>query len=372
MNKGFLFLVLFVISCGSSGGSSDPVVSEDPRKRVLVTTDLGGDPDDTQSLVHLLLYSDILNLEGIVVGWPTGNFGLGLATIAEYEKDLPNLSFHSGDYPTPDYLRSILKQGSTRKFNGTNASEGSTHIIAQALKPSNKKLHISVWGSITDVAQAIHDAPEIKQFITVTSSGGWNTRQDEESRAYLFNNHPDLVWVEQDSTGRGIYVTGLNDKSRYGNVGFVSQIVRPAGNLGEFYYQQSRRINVNAFGIKMGDTPTWFIPVYSNVYENLPVVAQSEPTAPSWGGRYCQPVPNRATYWNDCPHKEWIIGGYKGTYTVAEHRQAILNDWELRLLRTYPPEVAKAKLMQYIFSHAMEIRSFKPFKPFKPVELKRK
>ena len=32
--------------------------------RVFVSTDLGGDPDDIQSLVHLLHYSDVLRLEG--------------------------------------------------------------------------------------------------------------------------------------------------------------------------------------------------------------------------------------------------------------------------------------------------------------------
>jgi hypothetical protein len=31
-----------------------------PTYRVLVSTDLGGDPDDIQSLIHLLHYSDIL------------------------------------------------------------------------------------------------------------------------------------------------------------------------------------------------------------------------------------------------------------------------------------------------------------------------
>ena len=34
--------------------------------RVLVSTDLGGDPDDIQSLIHLLHYSDILKVEGIL------------------------------------------------------------------------------------------------------------------------------------------------------------------------------------------------------------------------------------------------------------------------------------------------------------------
>lgn len=337
------FLIAFImllIGCGSGGGSDEgtitpPPVAEDPRKRLMVLTDLGGDPDDTQSLVHLFLYSDILRLEGIVVGMPTGHVPLALATIAAYEKDFPNLSFHSGDYPTPDYLRSIVKQGSKHQFNGANGSEGSAHIIAAALKPSHQRLHISVWGSITDLAQAVHEAPQIKQFITVTSSGGWNTRQDEASRAYLFNNHPDLIWVEQDSTGRGIYVTAMKDKTRYGNVGFVSQVVKPAGNLGQFYYDASRTINVNAYGIKMGDTPTWFIPILSNIYDTIPIVT-TNPTPASWGGRYCQPDPNRPTYWNDCPNKEWRAHGYDGVLTVAEHRMAILQDWETRLGRVYP------------------------------------
>ena len=38
----------------------------DVTYRVLVSTDLGGDPDDIQSLVHLLHYSDILRVEGIL------------------------------------------------------------------------------------------------------------------------------------------------------------------------------------------------------------------------------------------------------------------------------------------------------------------
>nr|MDX1981099.1 hypothetical protein [Bryobacteraceae bacterium] len=34
--------------------------------RVLVSTDLGGDPDDIQSLYRLLHYSDVLRVEGTV------------------------------------------------------------------------------------------------------------------------------------------------------------------------------------------------------------------------------------------------------------------------------------------------------------------
>jgi hypothetical protein len=41
------------------------------RPRVIVSTDVGGsDPDDFQSLVHLLLYADVLDIEGLISSPP--------------------------------------------------------------------------------------------------------------------------------------------------------------------------------------------------------------------------------------------------------------------------------------------------------------
>lgn len=37
------------------------------RHRVIISTDIGGtDPDDFQSMVHLLLYADVLDIEGLL------------------------------------------------------------------------------------------------------------------------------------------------------------------------------------------------------------------------------------------------------------------------------------------------------------------
>ena len=84
------------------------------KHRVIVTTDIGWDPDDQQSLVHFLLYGDVLDIEGIVASPNDGNHGL-IHLIHEiidaYEHDYPKLRRHSPDYPTPAYLRSVTKQG---------------------------------------------------------------------------------------------------------------------------------------------------------------------------------------------------------------------------------------------------------------------
>ena len=83
------------------------------KPRVIVSTDIGGtDPDDFQSMVHLLLYADVLDIEGLI----SSPFGLGgksniLDVIKLYERDYTNLKTYSKDYPEPSVLRAMTKQG---------------------------------------------------------------------------------------------------------------------------------------------------------------------------------------------------------------------------------------------------------------------
>ncbi len=83
------------------------------RHRVVVSTDVGGtDPDDFQSMVHLLVYADSFDIEGLISSpYGPGRKEYLLECIDAYEKDLPNLRAHSDKYPPPDALRGICKQG---------------------------------------------------------------------------------------------------------------------------------------------------------------------------------------------------------------------------------------------------------------------
>src|SRR5881227_3409440 len=130
MNKLiFLFSILF------GSGSIDAQKPVPVKPRILVSTDIGGtDPDDNQSMAHLLMYSDKFTIEGLV---SSPSYGKGrkeeiLRMIDLYEKDLPKLQKHQKDLATPDYLRSITKQG--RRGNApyvgfATATEGSDWII---------------------------------------------------------------------------------------------------------------------------------------------------------------------------------------------------------------------------------------------------
>ena len=57
-----LFLSLCVASLWACTAENTP-----QKHRVLISTDIGGtDPDDNQSMAHLLMYSDCFDLEGLV------------------------------------------------------------------------------------------------------------------------------------------------------------------------------------------------------------------------------------------------------------------------------------------------------------------
>ena len=136
------------------------------RHRVLVSTDIGGtDPDDFQSMVHLLVYADILDIQGLI----SSPYGVGrkaeiLKVIDCYAKDYAYLQTYSDNYPTPDTLRAMTKQGAVENpgWAGVGQStEGSDWIIQCARRDHPRPVHVLIWGGIEDLAQALYDAPDI-------------------------------------------------------------------------------------------------------------------------------------------------------------------------------------------------------------------
>ena len=110
-----------------------------PKPRIIVSTDIGGtDPDDNQSMIHLLMYSDLFEIEGLI----SSPFGKGrkkdlLNMIDLYEKDFSKLKMHNSKLASPDDLRIVCKQGETESapYAGIRkASEGSDWIIKCAKK----------------------------------------------------------------------------------------------------------------------------------------------------------------------------------------------------------------------------------------------
>ncbi len=270
--SGFLLLV----SCSAQKGNKNESEPEESKYRVVVSTDIGGtDPDDFQSMVHLLLYADTLEIEGLI----SSPFGPGrkehiLKVIDQYEKDYPNLKDYSEKYPAPDSLRSITKQGAidVAGFAGFDKpTEGSEWIIKCARKDDSRPLYILVWGGIEDLAQALHDAPDILSKLRVYYIGGPNKKWSPDAYQYIADHFPELWMIESNATYRG-WFTGGNQEGEWGNEGFPEKHIKDKGALGAFFMTQL------GGSIKMGDTPSlaWLL--------NSP--DPEDPTLSNWGGQY--------------------------------------------------------------------------------------
>ena len=250
MNK---LLVVFCFLCWSAAITAQKRVPVKPR--ILISTDIGGtDPDDNQSMIHFLIYSNLFNTEGLI---SSPSYGRGskqniLDMIALYEKDLPKLKKHGKHFPSPGALRSICKQGrkGAASFAGyATATEGSDWIVQCAQKKSSQPLWVLVWGGLEDLAQALHDAPDIRKKIKVYWIGGPNKKWSANSYAYIVEHFPDLWFIEVNSSYYGFFSNkGMPDSVK--TTMYYDQCIKGAGFMGKDF------INYYGGNVKMGDTPS--------------------------------------------------------------------------------------------------------------------
>lgn len=271
MIRYLLFSLLLIYSCTIIAQQKVPV-----KPRILISSDIGGtDPDDNQSFTHLFMYSELFNIEGLV---SSPSFGDGnkeeiLRMISLYEKDLPKLKKHQKGLLSPDYLRSITKQGrhGAAPYKGyTTATEGSNWIIKCAKKESKQPLWVLVWGGLEDLAQALHDAPEIQSKIRVVWIGGPNKKWSANSYAYIVEYFPNLWFIENNSSYYGFF-SNNDEPDSVKTTDYYDKYMQNAGNLGRDFK------NYYNGNVKMGDTPTLLYMMDGN---------PNDPTRESWGGSF--------------------------------------------------------------------------------------
>jgi hypothetical protein len=240
------------------------------KPRVVISTDIGGtDPDDNQSMSHLLMFNDLFDLEGLVSSPSYGNGSKEeiLRMIDVYERDYPKLRAHVDSLHTPEQLRSLCKQGrhGAAPFRGWDkATEGSQWIVDCARRKDARPLWILVWGGLEDLAQALHDAPDIARKIRVYWIGGPNKKWSVNAYSYLVSHFPNLWFIENNSTYRGFIANGKDRE-------FYNQYMAGAGALGDDF------VNYYNGSVKMGDSPSLFYMMDGN---------PSNPGKESWGGSF--------------------------------------------------------------------------------------
>ena len=170
-------------------------VSAPEKRRVIIETDAGGDPDDEQSLVRFLLYANEWDIEGIIANRPTARpgenlnpirTGLGIVQqhLSAYGEVHHRLQAHAPGFPTKEYLWDRTVPGYSTSDAGVKLSAaGSTDPDRHALTyrwvvypeagTYSKEVHISeVDSAETSVlVPADAGAKDIHVLLTVRDHG---------------------------------------------------------------------------------------------------------------------------------------------------------------------------------------------------------
>ena len=98
------------------------------KHRMIVLTDIEADPDDTQSLVRLLLYSNEIDIEGLIATtscWMTDQIHPESITrvLDAYDEVQQNLLLHQPEYPDARALKALVKSG-IPKYGMQGVGEG--------------------------------------------------------------------------------------------------------------------------------------------------------------------------------------------------------------------------------------------------------
>ena len=314
--------------------------------RVLVSTDLGGDPDDIQSLYRLLHYSDILRIEGLV-----SSPGPGAKNSEELIRhwvtrvDLDHLRGKGHEeLMAEEEVLSVIRQGHTEPVapGEGKSSPGSEWIVRRANAPDpegkGRPLWVLVWGSMTDVAQALHDDPGIAEKVRIYYVGSSNTKADPVSRDYVYEGMkgkwPRLWWIENGvmphmskDTFRGVYLGG-DQSGEWSNQTFVERNILGHGSTHDGLFEEKcgdvfPKAHMAKGWLKEGDSP-------SMLYLLSPVLGKvgnvDDPTGESWGGRFRRAEAGRfPNYYCDLDADAETCRG-----TISKWRVAFLADWKKR------------------------------------------
>ena len=150
-------------------------VTNKEKVRTIVTTD--GEVDDMDSFMRLMLYSNEMDLAGLILSSSTYHYAgdpdkgiepyrwTGTAWAGEvlddYQEVYENLKVHADGYPTPAYLRSILKIGNIKNVGEMEEiTEGSEFMKELLLDDDDRTLYIQTWGGTNTTARALKSIEE--------------------------------------------------------------------------------------------------------------------------------------------------------------------------------------------------------------------
>lgn len=351
MTVKYLTWLLLVCAAGASAASDSTGAAVQAEKpRMMVLTDIGNEPDDSESMVRFLLYSNELDVEGLLAVTSTWLRAAVHPELIEervraYGQVLPNLKAHASGYPEMQTLLQLIRAGRPEYgMAGVGAgkdTEASKLIIAAADRRDPRPLWLTLWGGTTDLAQALwtvratRPPDAVARFVAKLRI--YSISDQDDAASWIRANFPSLFWIVS-LHGFGEYRLAAWIGISAPLPGSDTSVVTPEwlethirkGPLGALYPQPKYLME--------GDTPSflYLIPNGLGVPEH--------PDWGSWGGRYTKVGPSLGV-WADTTDRAKGIDGVEyvaNQVSVWRWRREFQNDFAARIAWTLTPELARA------------------------------
>ncbi len=350
-----MIAVVIALAVSQAGLAGQKVVFERLDKpRVVVLTDITNEPDDEESMVRFLVYSNEYDVEGLIATtsvWLRDKVRPDniRERIEAYGKVRQNLLKHAPGYPTAEHLWSVTRAGlpefGMEGVGPGKSSEGSRHIVEVVDKPDKRPVWVCVWGGPNCLAQALWDVKytrsqqELDAFVSKLRI--YTISDQDNSGRWMRITFPNLFYIVTPSeVGHHEYYkatwTGISGDRQYKNSPFhkfelvdnpwlEKNIINGHGPLGVLYPKLKY--------IMEGDTPS-FIGLISNGLGSA-----ISPSYGGWGGRYvlCQTYAETRPIWTNARGSQDTVIAENGVEytsdqaTIWRWREAYQHDFAARM-----------------------------------------
>jgi len=184
------------------------------KARLIVMADMGNEPDEVQQMMHLLMYANEVDIEGLIAcsgkylhadrtdGRTETHPELFHKLVDAYAEVVDNLRLHANDWPEASELRGIISSGSAGygidDVEPGRSSEASKKIVASVLKDDPRPLYIVCNAGANTLAQALVDLDrkrtsqqmgELCKRLIVFENGA-----QDNSGAWIAGKYPEIAW----------------------------------------------------------------------------------------------------------------------------------------------------------------------------------
>ena len=282
----YLSVLLFIVCTSCCFANEKP--------RIIVLSDISGtaEPDDYQSFIRFLLYSNEFDIEGIIgagsiYGPGRGDNSYFNEVIDRYGSIRNNLLKHADGYPSVEYLKSVVTDGQRGTVGMDNVGKGketpgSELIIKALLKEDPRPLWISIWGGTATLAQALWDIKhnrglsQAKIRALVAKIRVYDIAGQDNAGGWIARAFPSLFYIRSSEQFLGM-AEGHVDQAQGGNLKvadteWFKDNIMAQGTFGSMY--PKRKFSYE------GDTPA-FMHLIPNGLSDPEKVHYG-----GWGGRF--------------------------------------------------------------------------------------